>query len=373
MLEERENAMNLEAKWPELEPGGNRYGPTAARPRLEANGRLPAGAFVIDMHSHVSVPEAHAMVARHLDLSSNPLVRFASEETRLVNAKQENDRRTALLDVEGRLGEMKRFGIDHQVIMPTPFQCYYSVEDAGLAIEATRAVNDGVAAFQQSAPDRFTALGNVYLTDPEAAVAELEHVMTRPGFRGVQILTSVNGIELSDPRFEPFWAAATRLGAVVLLHPNGFSDGQRLSRFYFSNTIGNPLDTTVALHYLIFDGVLHRHPTLKIVAVHGGGYLPAYSGRMDHAWGARADARGNLPMPPTTYLKKIFFDSVVFTNEQLEALVRLVGADKVMMGTDYPYDMAEYDPVGHVAGSDLSQEAKVAVLGATARSLFNID
>ncbi len=123
---------------------------------------------------------------------------------------------------------------------------------------------------------------------------------------------------------------------------------ERLTRFYFNNVIGNPLETTIALHYLIFDGVLERHPNLKILAVHGGGFLGAYHGRIDHAWGARSDSHGDLPKPPTEYLKKVYFDSVVFTPAQLEALVKTFGADHVLMGTDYPFDMADYNPVEHV-------------------------
>src|SRR5256885_6275177 len=138
------------------------------------------------------------------------------------------------------------------------------------------------------------------------------------GFKGCQILTNVAGRELSDPALAPFWAKAEELGALVLIHPNGFTEAQRLSRFYFNNVVGNPFDTTVALHYLIFDGVLERHPKLKILAVHGGGYLPAYCGRIDHAWGARSDSHGALPQPPTSYLKKTYFDTVVFTTHQLE-------------------------------------------------------
>ena len=137
--------------------------------------------------------------------------------------------------------------------------------------------------------------------------------------------------------------------------------------------IGNPLDTTIALHYLIFDGVLERHPTLKILAVHGGGYLPAYSGRIDHAWGARSDAHGDLPHPPTSYLKKIYFDTVVFTPHQLAELVRLYGADHVIMGTDYPFDMADYDPIGHVASTDGFDAATIAAIaGGNARKLLGI-
>jgi aminocarboxymuconate-semialdehyde decarboxylase len=146
-----------------------------------------------------------------------------------------------------------------------------------------------------------------------------------------------------------------------------------LSRFYFNNVIGNPLDTTIALHYLIFDGVLERHPNLKILAVHGGGYLPAYSGRIDHAWGARSDAHGALPHPPTSYLKKIYVDSVVFTPHQLAALVRLFGADHVVMGTDYPFDMAELDPIGHLASVEgLDASAVATIAGGNARRLLGL-
>ena len=144
------------------------------------------------------------------------------------------------------------------------------------------------------------------------------------------------GHELSEPAYAPFWQKAEELGALVVIHPNGFTDAKRFTRFYFNNVIGNPLETTIALHYLIFDGVLERHPDLKILAVHGGGFLPAYSGRIDHAWGARSDSHGELPQPPTGYLKKIYFDTVVFTPHQLAELVRLFGADHVIMGTDYP-------------------------------------
>ena len=192
------------------------------------------------------------------------------------------------------------------------------------------------------------------------------------GLKGVQILTNVNGLELSDPAFAPFWKKAEELQALVVLHPLGFSEAKRLARFSFNNTIGNPLDTTIALHYLIFDGVLERHPNLKILSVHGGGYLAAYSGRIDHAWGARSDAQAGLPKPPTHYLRKIYFDNVVFTPHQLEYLVKVYGADKIVMGTDYPYDMADYDPVEHVLSASLSEEDTAKVAGGTAARLLGL-
>jgi len=178
---------------------------------------------------------------------------------------------------------------------------------------------------------------------------------------------------LSAPAYAPFWKKAEELGALVLIHPNGFTEGARLSRFYFNNVIGNPFETTLALHYLIFDGVLERHPKLKILAVHGGGYLPAYSGRIDHAWGARSDSQAELPQPPTTYLKKIFFDTVVFTPHQLEYLVDLFGADHILMGTDYPFDMAEYDPIGHVASVEsFDANTVAAIAGGNAKRLLGL-
>jgi aminocarboxymuconate-semialdehyde decarboxylase len=193
------------------------------------------------------------------------------------------------------------------------------------------------------------------------------------GFKGVQILTNVDGKEISDPAYAPFWAKAEELQALVVIHPNGFTEGERLRRYYFNNVIGNPFETALALHNLIFDGVLERHPNLKILAVHGGGYLPSYSGRIDHAWGARSDAHASLPKPPTSYLKKIYFDTVVFTPHQLEALIKVFGAEQIVMGTDYPFDMGEYDPIGHLASvGTLDQATIAAIAGGNARRLLGL-
>ena len=233
-------------------------------------------------------------------------------------------------------------------------------------------VNDGVASFVAKRPDRLAGLGVVALQDTDEAVRELERCMGDLGFKGVQVLTNVNGEELSSSRLSSFWERAEALGALVMIHPNGFTGGERFSDFYFSNVIGNPLETTVALHHLIFSGTLERFPDLKILAVHGGGYLPAYSGRIDHAWGARKDSHADLPHPPTHYLRKVYFDNVVFSPHQLEYLVKVYGADHVVMGTDYPYDMADYDPVGHVVSAGLSDADTAKVAGATATTLLGL-
>jgi aminocarboxymuconate-semialdehyde decarboxylase len=258
------------------------------------------------------------------------------------------------------------------LVMPPPPQCYHTVA-LEYAVPAARMINDGIAEFVAKHPDRFIPTGTVPMQDGNEAAKELERCMKTLNFKGVEILTNVAGKELSDPAFAPFWKKAEELGALVIIHPNGFTEGQRLSRFYFNNIVGNPFETTLALHYLIFDGVLERHPNLKIFAMHGGGYLGAYSGRIDHAWGARSDCQANLPKPPTEYLKKVYVDTVVFTPDQLEALVKTFGVDHVIMGTDYPFDMLEYDPIGHINSvTGFDDTTRAALAGGNAKKLLGL-
>jgi len=349
----------------------NKYEPTAARKRGKAGREVRPKSITIDMHAHVAVPRAADYVRPHLDLSTIPLAHYADDATKALNAKQETDIRERIAGYELRLADLDAMGIDVQLVCPPPPQCYYTVP-LDIAVTATRMVNDGLAEYIARKPDRFAGLCGVPLSDGEEAAKELERCMTKLKFKGVEILTNVGGKELSDPAFEPFWKKAEELGAIVLLHPNGFTEAKRLTRFYFNNVIGNPLETTIALHYLIFDGVLERHPNLKILAVHGGGYLGAYHGRIDHAWGARSDSHGNLPLPPTTYLKKVFVDTVVFTPGQLSALVDTFGVDKVLLGTDYPFDMADFDPIEHVVSTGFDAAATAAIVGGNAKKLLGI-
>jgi aminocarboxymuconate-semialdehyde decarboxylase len=350
----------------------NRYGPTAARKHGRPGREVRPAGVTVDIHSHVMVQEAAAFVAPHLDPGRIPAVQFATAETNALNRRQETDRGGRMRAYDDRLKDMDDMGVDRQLVSPSPAQVYFGLPP-DLAVPAARKVNEGVAAFVAGRPDRFVGIGTAPLQDIDAAVAELEHCMRLLGLKGAEILTHANGRELSDPAFEPFWAKAEALDALIMIHPVGFTDGARLSRYYFNNVIGNPLDTTVAIHHLIFDGVLVRHPNLKILAVHGGGYAAAYAGRMDHAWGARSDARGILPEPPSTYLRKLYFDTVVFTPHQLDALVRAFSCEHILMGTDYPFDMGEYDPVGHIAAVDAFDAAtRAAIAGGNARRLLDI-
>lgn len=350
-----------------LSDRGNRYGPTAAR---TPGPQTRPDWTTIDAHAHVVVPAAAKFANPLVDASTLPIAKFSTDASRRINGNQVEDRRHAMSDVEDRIAVLDAMRLDMQVVACPPGQCYPTLRGADAAQAATL-VNDGIAGYVGQRPDRLIGLGSVPFTEPDLAAAELKAVMDR-GLKGVMILTSYGDEEISDPRFKPFWQAAQALGAVVMLHPNGFSGGERFSKYYFSNVIGNPLDTAVALHHMIFSGLLERLPDLKIFAVHGGGFLPAYAGRIDHAWGAREDCNAGLPHPPSSYLRKIWIDQVVFTYEQLEYLVQVYGADKVLMGTDYPFDMADYDPVGHVMGSKLDEDAKRIVCGGAARALFGL-
>jgi aminocarboxymuconate-semialdehyde decarboxylase len=351
----------------------NHYGATMARTAGTPGRETRPSRRTIDIHAHVLIPEAKDFVRPHIDWSTIPLAHFASPETKQLAVQQDAERSPHMSEIGLRLSDMDAMGVDIQVLSPSPFQCYYTLP-IEIAVRATQMVNNGIAQHVAQCPERLVALGAVPLQDTAAAVEELQRCMRTLGFKGVQILTNVAGRELSDPDFLPFWKAAEELNALVILHPNGFTEGERLSRFYFNNTIGNPLDTTIALHYLIFDGILERFPKLKILAVHGGGYVGAYAARMDHAWGARSDCRGTLPHPPSSYLRKVYFDTVVFSPAQLQNLILHYGAEHLLMGTDYAFDMAESDPIALImAVPELDADARNLIIGGNAERLLHID
>ena len=276
----------------------NKYEPTAARKRGKPGRETRPKSLTVDMHAHVVIPQAFELVKGKLDMSTIPLAHFSDAATKALNAKQEADLRERIGNTDERFKVMDDMGVDMQLVCPAPPQIWYTVP-LDISVKSNHVINDGIAEYVGKHTDRLVALGGVPMADGHEAAKELERCMKQLKFKGVEILTNVGGKELSDPAFEPFWKKAEELGALVIIHPNGFTQADRLSRFYFNNVVGNPLETTIALHYLIFDGVLERHPNLKIFAMHGGGYLGGYSGRIDHAWGARSDSRGGLPKPPT--------------------------------------------------------------------------
>src|SRR3981189_2461120 len=343
-------------------------------------GRFPGPAhargkwFTIYIHCHLLTQKAGEMVAAAgLTMDWQPRHQFANDRTREVNREEGRRTRIQFTSIEKRLEDMDRMGIDIQAITPSPAQTFYSVP-ADLGIATAKVLNHNIAEICGKYPDRFVGLGTVPFQAPEFAVAELERLHKSLGLRGIEIATNVAGADLSEPRFRPIFARAEELGLVLFMHPTGFPEASRFRDHYFTNIIGNPLDTTVAVHHLIFGGVLHNHPNLKLVIAHGGGYLPAYSGRIDHAASARPDCCEEIHRMPTEYLQRLFFDTIVFPHHQLEYLVEQYGSDHVLMGTDYPADMGEIDPIGFVESApDLDDSERRAILGHTAARLPNIE
>jgi aminocarboxymuconate-semialdehyde decarboxylase len=332
-----------------------------------------ADAVTIDIHCHAHIPAADAMLAQSFDPELEPMIRFATNETRATNRAQMAGLQPKLTEPKRRLEDMDRLGIQIQAISPSPFQYFYWAEaDAGRA--AARTVNDGIAAIVAAAPERFLGFGTVPLQDPGLAIEELDRMVKELGFRGVQLATNVCGRELSDPAYRRFLARVEELGLLIFLHPNGFTHAERLSRHYLINTIGNPLDTGVAAAHLILDGVLDEFPALKICLAHGGGYLPASADRIDHAYSCRADSRGSTRDLPSAKLKTLYYDTVVFSHAHLEYLIKRYGADRFLMGSDYPYDMGEPDPVKFIAGcKNISKSDRRKILGLNASSLLGIN
>jgi aminocarboxymuconate-semialdehyde decarboxylase len=328
--------------------------------------------LAVDLHCHVQTPAAAELAKQTQVPAPDPIVRHGSQRTADRQREQDQELHAKLTSIEQRLKDMDKMGIDVQAISTSPAQYYYRIEP-DLCRQTSRLVNERLAEIVASHPDRFVALGTVPMQEPQLAVAELEYCMNALGFRGLEVGTNVRKAELSDERFNPIWAKAEELGAIIFLHPSGFTDTSRLKEHFLTNVIGNPLDTTFALSHLVFGGVLERYPGLKFVAAHGGGYLGHYPARMDHAYKVRPECHDHIKRPPSYYMKKIYFDTMVFGEAQLEHLVNLWGADHVVIGTDYPYDMGYYKPVDFVSGAQsLTRAQKDQIIGGNAAKLLGL-
>jgi aminocarboxymuconate-semialdehyde decarboxylase len=324
----------------------------------------------VDVHAHVLFPEVDRLVADQPGFAAARAIdaeTFGAEAGR-VNAAQLAQIAPLLTNLEARLEVMDRSRVDIQLVSPSSLH-HHDWADEPLARQIARTVNERTAETCAARPDRLIGVGQVPLQHPGAAVQELTFLMTELGLKGVVITTSAGPRKLSDPALEPFWARAAELEALVFIHPWGCTLGPRLDEHYLANTVGQPVETTLALSQLIFAGVLDRHPGLRLLAAHGGGYLPFAIGRSDHAWSVRPDA--NRPKrAPSEYLREIWFDSLVYQPRALESLVAAAGGDQVMLGTDYPFDMGVTDPIERLEAADLDAKTKTAIRGGTACRLL---
>ncbi len=253
--------------------------------------------------------------------------------------------RPDLSDLTGRLAAMDAAGIDVQVLSSWIDLTAYALPTAE-GTRYARMFNEALVATAAQAPGRFETLCTVPLQEPVAAAVELRHAVTALGMVGVEIATRVDGRELDDPDLEPFWAAAEELRCVVLIHPYDSLAGRGVSRYFLGNLVGNPAESTIAAAHLIFGGVLERHPDLRVCLVHGGGFAPYQLGRWDHAYGRNArGAAAQLTRAPSEWLSHLHHDTVLHSAHALRFLIDTVGADRVVLGSDHPFEMGDADPL----------------------------
>lgn len=348
------------------------FGSTAGRIHLTGKPPRPK-TLTVDLHNHLRIAAADDLVKPHLPPGgASTALQVADEKTKEIYRTMHAARAAAWTQIPTRLADMEKMDLDVMAISCLPTQFYYMVEPS-IGQESSQIVNDGIAAAVKTNPDRFVGLGTVPMQNTEMALIELDRCVNQLGFRGIQIGARVMDEELSAERLEPFWARCEELDIPIFIHPSSFAS-PRFSRFHLANVIGNPLDTTVAVHYLIFDGVMARYPKIKFYLSHGGAFAAAYGARMDHAFGARPDAREKIDELPSTYLKRFYVDTIVFSIDQLEYLIKKFGADHVALGTDYPADMGEYNPVEHVFQVEgLSEGEREKICGLNALKLMNLD
>jgi aminocarboxymuconate-semialdehyde decarboxylase len=264
-------------------------------------------------------------------------------------------------------------GIDVEALSINP--AWYSAE-RDIAAQVISIQNEKLAEFCATYPDRFVAFASLALQFPDLAVQQLVQGVTRLGLRGAAVGGNVAGDEFAHPKFHPVWAKAEELGVLIFIHPQSTPELEK--RFYgngwLANTIGNPLDTTIALSHLIFEGTLDRFPGLKICSAHGGGYLPSYAPRSDNALRVAPDMDTGVKLKkkPTEYLREMYFDTLVFTSEALRHLAAEVGASQLVLGTDHPiaWQPASVDHILNAEG--FTDAERGAMLGGTAAKLLGI-
>jgi aminocarboxymuconate-semialdehyde decarboxylase len=272
-------------------------------------------------------------------------------------------------DIERRFQDMAAAEVDMHVLSAAPQTWLYGEEPA-VGVAASAIQNDEIARLVKENPERFAGIATLPMQAPEKAAAELRRAMRTLGLHGAMIGSNVGGRNLDDPSFEPLWAAAQELDAFMMIHPGNVAGADRLRSYYLNNLIGNPLDTTIAGACLIFGGVLERYPKLNFVMVHGGGFIPYQGGRWVHGWQVRPEPKVHLNHSPQQYLDRFRYDTITHAKAALEFLVASSGANRVFLGSDYPYDMGTMECVRQVRAADISEPDRDTILGGHAAEIL---
>ena len=324
----------------------------------------------IDTHTHILTQETAALLreaAPQVPVSITPADAEAAALD--VGGTVYRPFPTGGFDIARRLRDMDAAGFDMHVLSATP-QTYLYDQDAALTVITAAIQNDQIAKHIAAHPARFLGIATLPMQDAKRAADELRRAMTKLGLRGAMIGSHVYERNLDDPGFEPLWATAEELGAFLFIHPVNVAGADRLKSYYLQNLIGNPLDTTIAAACIVFGGVMDRHPKLKICLAHGGGFTPYQAARWEHGWKVRPEPKKNVTTQPANIAKRFLYDTILHSAQTLEAMIDLVGADRVLLGSDYPYDMAMLDCVAHVRSLKIADAAKASILGGRAEHLL---
>ena len=325
--------------------------------------------MTFDVHAHVIVPEItrdgggegwRPRVFR--DDRGAQVVEMGDKQIRAAIAE--------FVDIDGILAAQDEAGVDRVLLCPWVPLLYYDADpEEGLA--RARIQNEALAGIVQSHPERVDALGALPLQDPELAAEELGALMGAGVLKGVELAASVRGVFLGDDRFEPFWEAAEATGALVFIHPTtrGF-DSPAFQDYYLWNTVANPLETATTAAHMVVAGVMERHPKLRVLLAHGGGALLAVRGRMRHAHGFQPQARSRLGESPDDSLRRFYFDTLTHDEALLRALIDYAGADHVLLGSDYPFDMGDARHVETVRALGLDSDVEARILSGNAEELI---
>ncbi len=324
--------------------------------------------MIVDTHAHIIVPEilrdtapAEEWRPRVIWENGKQFVEYAGK--RIGSATRE------FVALEKILGEIKKSGVDAALLCPWVSLVRYDASPAE-SLAACQVQNDALAELAAQHPKQIAALGMAPLQDVPLAVKELERLM-KAGLKGIEIGTHVNGIYPGDARFRPFWEACESLDAFVFIHPVEGGGRAELRDYYMWNVIGNPVETTIAAGHLILSGVMDTYPRLKILLAHGGGTLPYLHGRLDRGFKMRPEISKVISRPPTEYLKRFYFDTITHDPNVLRYLADFVGADHVLLGSDYPFDMGNESPVDLVRSANLGMEAEKMILESNATQLLH--
>jgi aminocarboxymuconate-semialdehyde decarboxylase len=325
---------------------------------------------VIDMHNHMVAPEVVTFLEREGERYATRLIERDGKRFFLIQDTALRPLTDKISQSDARLSDMDAEGVDIQAVSCVPFLMYPEVTpELGLTI--ARINNDALAAACARHPDRFVPLASVPLQDPPAAATELERV-AKLGLRGVEIPPNVRGQGLDEPQFAVFWEAAEALQMVVCIHPFEAVPRGALARYGLGLLVGNLYDTGLAAALLIYGGVLERHPALGVVLYHAGGALPSLLGRLDMGYGLVPDCRSAIPRPPSTYLNQFCFDIIAHNRNMLRYLTDTYGAERLVVGSDYPLPAGLAHPVAEVKALGLLPEAEAAILGGNATRLLRL-